>query len=429
MNTADSERAIAYLEEAIARFRDLGDVSAVAIATSKLTGPLRGSNRTAESRERLEAALADLGDEGEETARADLSSKIAESHWLVGSSELALEWAERALTLAERLDLPELFAEALGTRANALFGLGRRREATMLNEGILAFTEETGSHRARAEALMSLGIGLIEDDPQAGLRAQFDSAEAAKKAGSRPVEALALANAAEAAVDLGRWVEADAALEALGEMGLSGFLAQGVALSAAILAAYRGDFVSADARLEETVSAETTDYLASRTWYLRTRSLVELLRGNLELAFEHGMEAVGADPAGMNTPNSVWDAARAALWLRDAAKVQASLEATAPLRGRWAAAVKTTLRAGLAALEGRSEEASSGYREALDAWSAMDVPIDHAFTAIDAITLLPGDPMAIEAAARARATLTELGAKPLLERLAMAEQPVPAEAP
>jgi class 3 adenylate cyclase/tetratricopeptide (TPR) repeat protein len=428
MNTADTERAIAYLEDAIARFSDLGDVSAVAIATSKLTEPLRGYGRTVESSERLQAALADLG-EGEEPARAQLYAKIAENHWVVGSSELALEWAERALTLAERLDLPELFAEALGTRANALFSLGRRREATMVNEGILAFAEETGSHRARAEALMSLGISLIEDDPQAGLRAEFDSAEAAKKAGSRPIEAIALANAAEAAVDLGRWVEADAALAALGEMGLSGFIADGVALSAAILAAFRGDWANADARLEETASAETADFLASRTWYLRTRSLVSLLRGDLEGAYEHGMSAVRADPAGMNTPNAVWDAARAALWLRDAAKVRETLEATAPLRGRWAAAVKTTLRAGLTALEGRSEEASSGYQEALNAWSSMGVPIDYAFTAIDAMTLLPGDPVAIEAADRAREILTELGAKPLLERLTMAEQPAPAEAP
>ena len=428
VNTADAERAIAYLEEAIGRFRDLGDVSAVALATSKIARPLRGSGRTAEASERLESALADLGDEGEEAARAELCSRIAETHWVVGSSELALEWAERALPLAEKLDLSELFADALGTRAAALFNLGRRREATMLNEGILAFAEEAGSHRARAEALMSLGIALIEDDPQAGLRAELDSAEAARKAGNRPLEALALANAAEAAVDLGRWSEADAALAALGEMDLSGFLAEGVALSAAILVAYRGDFASADARLEETASAETADFLASRTWYLRTRSLVSLLRGDLELAYEHGMDAVHADPAGMNTPNAVWDAARAALWLRDAAKVRETLEATAPLRGRWAAAVKTTLRAGLAALEGRSQEASSGYREALDAWSSMDVPIDYAFTAIDAITLLPGDPVAIEAADRARAMLTELGAKPLLERLTMADQPAPAEA-
>ena len=427
IDTADLERAIAYLEESVTRFRDLGDASAVAVATSKLSRPLREMNRTAEAVERLDAALADLAEKGDDPARAELYSRIAETHWVVGSSEAALEWAERALALAEKLDLQELFAEALSTRGAALFALGRRREAMMLLEGILAFAEKTGSHRARADALMSLGIVLIEDDQQAGLKAELDSAEAARKAGSRPLEALALANAAEAAVDLGRWVDADAALAALSEMDLTGFLADGVALSAAILAAYRGDFAGADERLEGTSSMDA-DFLASRTWYLRSRSLVALLRGDLEGAYASGMEAVHADPAGMNTPSSVWDASQAAMWMRDAVKVRETLEATAPLNGRWAATVKTTMRAGLAALEGRSEEASSGFREALDAWLAIDSPIDHAFTAIDAMTLLPGTQVAIEAAEQARATLTQLGAKPLLERLAMAESPASAEA-
>jgi tetratricopeptide (TPR) repeat protein len=429
-DTADDGRAIAYLEEAIRRFSDLGDASAVAFTTAKLTAPLRGSDRIAEALERSESALTDLGDEGDEWARAELCASIASSHWAVGALELSLQWAERALALAEKLDRSELFNEALGTRAASLFALGRRREAIMLYEGILASAAKAGSHRARAEALLALGIFFVEDDPQAAMRAQLESVEAARKAGNRPIEAIALANAAEFAVDSGRWVEADAALAALAEMEqLGGGLAVGVSLSIAILAAYRGEFASADAHLEETVSAETTDHLASHTWYLRTRSLVELLRGSLELAFEHGMEAVRADPAGMNTPNSVWDAARAALWMRDAAKVQETLDATAPLRGRWAAVIKATMRAGLAALEGRTEDASAGYREALGDWSSMDLPIDYAFTAIDAITLLPSDPVAIEAADRARGILTELGAKPLLERLAMAQQPTPAEAP
>ena len=98
---------------------------------------------------------------------------------------------------------------------------------------------------------MTRGIFLIEDDPQAALRAEFESAEAARKAGSRPIEAISLANAAEAAIDLGRWSEADVVLEELAGQDLSGFLAGGVALSAALLAALRGDFAGADAHLEE----------------------------------------------------------------------------------------------------------------------------------------------------------------------------------
>ncbi len=66
--------------------------------------------------------------------------------------------------------------------------------------------------------------------------------------------------------------------------------------------------------------------------------------------------------------------------------------------------------------------------EAFALWNALDSPIDHAYTAIDAITLLPDDPVSVEAAAQARARLEELGAMPLLKRLTMAEHPERAEA-
>ena len=426
---ADADRALGYLDEAIATYRDLDDLPAAATATALAMRPLRGKDRQAEALQRLETALAELGDAGDERARAELCRSLAELRWSTGSLDEALAWAERTLTLAERLDLPELFSEGLGIRAATLWGLGRRREAMIANEGVLAFAEETGSQRDIALALQSRGIFLIEEDPLRAMQAEFESAEFARKSGSRPLEITALANGVESAVDLGRWQEADEALATMAGMEIPISLADGVELSAALLAALRGDLGEADGRLAATTRVETTDDLAAHTWYLRVRSLVELLRGDLERAYDFGMEAVNADPAGMNTPSAVWDAARAALWMRDAPKVREALDATAHMRGRWAAGVRTTLRAGLAALEGQREEAAAAYREAFDAWTAMASPIDHAYTAIDAITLLPDEPLSIEAAAHARATLEELGANGLLERLTIAEQRAAVDAP
>jgi tetratricopeptide (TPR) repeat protein len=428
IDLAVPQRAIDYLDEATAAYRDLGDLPAAAFTTARMLRPLRGLDRHAEAEERIQAAIAELGEGGDERARAELYRGMAEQRWAVGANEDALAWAERTLALAEKLDLPDLFSDGLGIRAATLHALGRRREAMIANEGVLAFAQEIGSLQAVAEALMSRGIFTLEDDPVAGMEAELESAEVARRAGSRPTEVVALANAVEAAVDLGRWREAEEGLTTLSGMDVVGGLADGIGLSAALLAAYRGNLTEADARLEGLTSKDP-GHLAARTWYLRTRSMVELLRGDLDAAYALGMEAVNADPAGMNTPNAVWDAARAALWMPDAAKVQEALDATAPLRGRWAAAIRTTLRAGLAAIEGRREEAVSSYQEALTEWDAMGCPIDHAFTAIDAITLLPDEPVAIEAAAQARVRLEELGAKPLLERLAMAEHRAPADAP
>ncbi len=79
-------------------------------------------------------------------------------------------------------------------------------------------------------------------------------------------------------------------------------------------------------------------------------------------------------------------------------------------------------------LEARTEEASSGYRHALDSWNSLDIPLDYAFCAIDMTTLAPGDELTGKVAARAREILEGLGARPLLERLSLAERPATAEA-
>ena len=79
---------------------------------------------------------------------------------------------------------------------------------------------------------------------------------------------------------------------------------------------------------------------------------------------------------------------------------------------------QATIRAGIAALEGKRAEALAGYRDAFAGWRALGLAWDEALAVIDAVTLLGPDEPELKAAAEwARATLTRLGAKPYLERL------------
>jgi len=425
--SAAYERAVAYLDEAIDFHQRRGDATAAALATAKLTRSLSSLDRRGEAIQRLEAALEALGDGGDETASAELCRWLAESYVFAGSPERAVEFAERALPLAERHDLTELLAEAIASKSVALFNLGRHREAAMLARGALTLADQTGSQQARASALAYLGVQVSEDDPKEGLQIFLDAADAAKKAGVRDLEVINLANAVEAAIDLGRWDEADSVLDELEGRDVSGFIGAGIAFSAAMLAALRGDLTTATERLDEVASRmEATEMVQERTWHLRARSLVSLMRADLEEAFKDAMSAVAADPAGMNSPTAVWVAARAGLWLRDAEKVREALEAMAPLRGRWMEVARRSAEAGLAALEGRTDEASAGYRRALELWAAMDVPLDFALTAIDAVMLLPEAAVPERTAERAKEILTKLGAQPLLQRLSAAGQPAPA---
>ena len=146
-DVANGQRAVEYFDEAIATYRELGDVASAASVTAQSLRPLRSLDRTGEAAERSEAALAELGDDGDERVRGEIYRSLAEVRWAMGSLDEALVWTERTLTLAEKLDLPELFTGALGIRAAILHGMGRRREATIANEGVLAFAEESGHQR------------------------------------------------------------------------------------------------------------------------------------------------------------------------------------------------------------------------------------------------------------------------------------------
>ncbi|MEA2610635.1 MAG: hypothetical protein QOG32_361, partial [Chloroflexota bacterium] len=115
--------------------------------------------------------------------------------------------------------------------------------------------------------------------------------------------------------------------------------------------------------------------------------------------------------------------ARASLWSRATEQVRQVLDELAQFSSRGAAlsADILTVRAGLAALEGRPSEAMTLYRDALRAWQALGLQWDEALCSIDMVTVLdPSDPEVRAAAESATSILTRLGAAPYLARLSNA---------
>ena len=120
--------------------------------------------------------------------------------------------------------------------------------------------------------------------------------------------------------------------------------------------------------------------------------------------------------------------ARAALWLRDPVATRADLAAldAAGLHGRAIDASRSTIRAGIAALEGRTAEAHAAYREALRDWRDLGLVWDEALCRLDMALLLdPADPDVRAAAESSRETFVRLGATPFLGRLDDALAPAP----
>jgi len=134
-------------------------------------------------------------------------------------------------------------------------------------------------------------------------------------------------------------------------------------------------------------------------------------------AYREAMGAIDEQPGGINVPLAVWCAGRAALWLGDAAKARAAVDAGAGLESSWLNAVCRSFEAGVAALEGLTREAVVGYEAVFADRLAKGDRFAHAITVVDAAAVLPPESVPADAFEAARSYLEELGAAPLLARL------------
>ncbi|HEY8018001.1 MAG TPA: adenylate/guanylate cyclase domain-containing protein [Actinomycetota bacterium] len=428
-NALQRDRRISYLHEAVATLRELEDLNGEVATMGLLSDAFADVARAEEQRAVAEEMRERLSDGGDELARACVDGAFAWVHLFAQELGACLRSIDRALAGYERAQAWDRFAGLVGVRSHVLANLGRHREAMMLRRGILEMARGDNDLRLVAETLNGIATALTEEDLGGSLEAALESAAVARRGGYGEIEMIALSNAVEFAVECGAWARADELLEDLeARPTLPVDVEDTIALGTALLAAYRGDKDVARAALDglrpESVGSA---FPTMRAWVSRVSATVHLMAGDLDLAYEEAMAAVNEEPEGMNAPIAVWFAGRAALWLGEPTKARAPLDLSPPLPGRTIVLSRRALEAGIAALEGRTGEAASAYGSVLADWLGNGDPFDHALTAVDAVAVLPADLVPDGAVETARAYLEELGAAPLLARLARTDVPVSTE--
>ncbi len=332
-------------------------------------------------------------------------------------SDDQLAWAERALPIAERLGDMETIVNVLAGRSSAILRVGRPIEARVLLEGAfqLALTHDLQAVEIRTRNLLVF-YGQW-DEPARALELAREGQERARRLGSRGYSYLMVGNGVSCALRAGDWTWADEQLEEwlVDTTDVAGKLE--FLVDRAILSALRGRDPSPD--IESVTPA--LDRLSDpqyRSYEQLARAWIALVDGRLADAASAGEEAVAT--TSYFAPIGLPVAARASLWDRDGARAARTL-ATLDASGYYGAALaadQQTIRAGLAALEGRTSDAIAGYREALRAWRSLRLVWDEALVALDmAILLGPDEPEAAAAAEVARDTLVRLDARPFLARL------------
>ena len=414
LQSAQPARAISLLESATAGYRELGDRNGVGRASARLANVICNERRYRDGLAVAEDAYIELGDSGDPAVRLRLANVIASSYGYGIDLHKALEWAEVALEIAEHLDESEQFSLAIYSRANALFSLGRHQESVMLIQGGVTFAERAGLLREQARALLSVSLSTLADDPAASARTLASAAELAQRVGARMLQYTILLNLGEISVYCGQW---DSAWKQLDIPVVEPGLAYWLDLNRAMLRALAGDVEFARSWLSARPEPDPADgdFAQRAASEMQARAIVALALGDLERAVADGRQSIKYDPKGINVHTAINVAGRAALWLRDLEEARAAVGAGLQVRGRWVDAALTSLRSGIAALEGRTSEAARGYADARSAFHALECDMDAALTTLDEVVLLGTAPE--EEVAAARRAFTQLHAAPFLNRL------------
>ena len=285
---------------------------------------------------------------------------------------------------------------------------------------MVPFCDEHDFLHARMRCAMNLSAHEIVDNPQRAMAdAQAGLAIARRRRLAGWAGALA-GNWADGAFGVGEW---DAILALAADLEAEGILpadeSAAIFIGVYMVRAYRGAADEASEVLERVLRPLLDDFQVARSYHDASAHL-RFAAGDLEAMRREGLALVAS---GVRFPFDVLPAARAGLWLHDAAGMRVALGERDVPSGRATDLRFAALRAGLAALEGRANDALAGYQAAETGLRDLGIRFELGLAALEHAVFLPDDPSAAAAADEARAIFADLGATTLLARLP-AREPV-----
>ncbi len=411
---ADYDRAEGYARRSLEAARTGGDPAATARAYTTLASILASNQHGKEARDLLRQAVDDLSGRAPDAEMVRLEAELGRAYLMSGQPALALPVVEQALVRAEATAQLESIAELLVSRAWAVTRAGRPREALVLLRGVVAFCDEHHFLNARLRCAMNLSAWEAVDNQRRSMTASSEGLDIARRRRLAGWAGALAGNWADSAFQVGEW---DAILTLAAELDAEGLLpadeSAGIFASVYLVRAYRGAVAEATEAIERILGPLLDDFQMGRSYHEIQAHLrfvagddVGMRRHAAELAANREMYAYDVIPG-----------ARASLWLRDAAGLRDLVGQLDVSVGRTTDLRSEALRAGLAALEGRTDEARSAYLSAQAGLRELGIRFELGLALLEHAVFLAGDPSALAAAEEARAIFEELGATTLLARL------------
>jgi predicted ATPase/class 3 adenylate cyclase len=433
------ERAESLFTQTVALYEMAGNTHAAARASAWLAIVEQVIGRTEQAIDRLEQAYAVIAEDEPDADLAFLLARLGSAHYFTGHPEQASEWTERALDIAEALQLPDVLARGWVTKGTIVM---RRRpeEGRSLFQLALdtALAHELHERASMISANLS-DVGFRQDRYHDSLTYLEQALDLARRIGDRTKEWFALSEMTYALFMLGRWDEALARFAEIPDEQI-GTQTQVISPLTGVLELqlHRGQLDQARRFLAryDDLARVTTD-VQVQGGYQAAAAAVRLAEGNPKDALTEAEHAFsGRASMGISAQDvklGFVHALEAALALGDRDKADELLtmvEQLPPgLRPPYLAATAHRFRARLA---GADPAADREFTTAARELRMLDLPFHHAVVLTEHGDWLAAQGRRDDAEpllAEARETFERLGAKPWLDRLDAAEAGTPAQVP
>jgi tetratricopeptide (TPR) repeat protein len=430
---ARSDDSSAHFERAIELFETAGATHPAARVSAMLAEILwQDRGRLEQGLESMERAFEVLSQEEPDEDLASLAAQLGRLLFFAGQGNLALQRIEAALEIAESLGVPEIFSQALNTKAIILAARGRKLEALALLPYALQVALDNDKPSASLRAYYNLADTLCHADRyEEAVDAVREGLALARRVGNRQQEWQFLGQVYPHFA-LGAWDELESMIAEIPEEHWSEVRqAWPAILFGGIVNAFRGRPDDAETLIRRCAEMESSADHQERAAFHLGRADLLLMAGDPAHALE-AAELAFAERESMGitqeySKQSFVTAVEAALALGDLAKAEELLAVVKALppgsSPQFLQAQSSRFQAQLAARRGDAEEAERRFKRATGLFRELALIFYLGITQLEHGEWLATQERIEEAEpllAEAREVFERLEAKPWLERAARA---------
>jgi class 3 adenylate cyclase/tetratricopeptide (TPR) repeat protein len=429
--------ATEHFGRSIEIFESQGATHPAARVSARLAERMWDGGRLQEALDVMDRAFDVLVTEAQDEDLATLAAQLGRFTFFAGEPERANERIEKALLIAEALDLPEILSQAMTTKAMILYSLERPKEGMALLGTALDIALEHDKPSAALRAYNNLADLAQNGDRYAeSTRYLEEGLSLARRVGNRYWESI-LIGFAYPRFAMGKWDEAAAMMGELPPEWFSHLRAafnQGYVATGVMLNIHRGNLEEAAIHLKRFSGLETSADLQERTEHSAAMAILLLAQGDGEGALHSAEKAIEGQRSlslsDHRVKESVVTAVEAALLLGDLTKAETILDVFRSLppgrRTPFHLAQSMRLGARLAVARGDPNAVEAGFKGAIGLFREMAFPFWMAVALLEYGEWLTGQDRAEEATAaltEAREIFERLEARPWLERLERVGEP------